>query len=343
MRYKDAGVDVAAGDDLVERIKPMAKATAVPGVIGGIGGFAGLFDLKAAGFSDPVLVACTDGVGTKLKIAIDTGLHDGVGIDLVAMCVNDLLAQGAKPLFFLDYYATGKLDVEAARAVLAGIAEGCAQAGCALLGGETAEMPGMYKDGDYDLAGFSVGAVERGAALPAGVKHGDALIALPSSGVHSNGFSLVRKIVEKSGLSWRDAAPFDETRTLAQVFLTPTVIYERALRPLIEAKIMAAMAHITGGGITGNLPRVLPEDTGAEIDLGAITPPKEFSWLAAQGEVDERDMLATFNCGVGAIIAVDESNADEALRMLGGAAYRIGRVTARGAGERIAYKNALPL
>ncbi|MET0155842.1 MAG: phosphoribosylformylglycinamidine cyclo-ligase [Rickettsiales bacterium] len=342
MHYKDAGVDVAAGDALVERIKPLAKAREVAGVVGGIGGFGGLFDTKAAGFVDPILVACTDGVGTKLKIAIDTGMHGGVGVDLVAMCVNDLLAQGAKPLFFLDYYATGKLDVAAAESVIAGVAEGCKQAGCALLGGETAEMPGMYRAGDYDLAGFAVGAVERGAVLPAGVQEGDALIAMPSSGVHSNGFSLVRKIVADAGLRWQDAAPFDPSRTLADVFLTPTLIYERALRPLIDKKLVKAMAHITGGGITGNLPRVFPHGLAAEVDLGAISPHTEFSWLAKQGGVSDTEMLATFNCGVGAVLVVEEGNVEDALRLLGEGAARVGRVVAKDKGD-VAYNGRLAL
>ncbi len=310
--YRTAGVDIEAGDALVDAIKPLARATSRSGVLGGLGGFGALFDLKAAGFKDPILVSTTDGVGTKLKIAIDTGIHDTVGIDLVAMCVNDLIVHGADPLFFLDYFATGKLDVAAARDVIAGIAEGCRQAGCALVGGETAEMPGMYQAGDYDLAGFSVGAAERGHLLPAQVAPGDALLALGSAGVHSNGYSLVRKIVEMSGLTWSDPAPFAPGLTLGQALMTPTRIYVRSVLALHRAGLLKAAAHITGGGLPGNLPRVLPEGTGAVLN----TPwpvPAVFKWLAATGRVTAEEMLRVFNCGVGMALVVSDPSAAMAL------------------------------
>jgi phosphoribosylformylglycinamidine cyclo-ligase len=329
MRYKTAGVDIDAGDGLVERIKPLAAATKVAGTVGSIGGFGGVFDPKAAGFLDPLLVAATDGVGTKLRIAIETGRHGTVGIDLVAMCTNDLLAQGAKPLFFLDYYAAGKLDQDAAFAVIQGIAEGCRQAGCVLIGGETAEMPGMYAEKDYDLAGFAVGAVERGALLPREARPGDALIGVPSSGVHSNGLSLVRKVIKDGGFSWDGVPDFAaDGRTFADVFLTPTIIYERALRPLIDEGRIVAVAHITGGGIDGNLPRVLPDSCGAEIDLSAWTPPPEFGWLARHGDISEEDMRVTFNCGLGLILAVRQEHEEAVLSRIGGA-KRIGKIVPR--------------
>jgi phosphoribosylformylglycinamidine cyclo-ligase len=313
--YRGAGVDIDAGEALVEAIKPLAKATSRPGVIGGIGGFGALFDLKAAGFADPVLVSTTDGVGTKLKIAIDTGLHDTVGVDLVAMCVNDLVVQGANPLFFLDYFATGKLDVTQARAVIAGIAEGCRQAGCALVGGETAEMPGLYAGGDYDLAGFAVGAAERGALLPRGVGPGDVLIGLGSSGVHSNGFSLVRRVVEASGLAWTDPAPFAAGATLGQALMTPTRIYVRSMLALHRAGLLKAAAHITGGGLPGNLPRVLPPDTVAALTATWPVPPV-FPWLARTGGVATAEMLRVFNCGIGMVLVVAASDADAATDLL---------------------------
>jgi phosphoribosylformylglycinamidine cyclo-ligase len=287
-------------------IKPLAKSTRRPGADGSLGGFGALFDLKAAGFSDPLIVSTTDGVGTKLKIAIDTGLHDTVGIDLVAMCVNDLLAQGAEPLLFLDYYATGRLDVATARSVVAGIAEGCLQSNCVLAGGETAEMPGMYSEGDYDLAGFCVGAVERTAVLPrlADQQAGDVLIGLGSNGVHSNGYSLVRKIVELSGLGWDAPAPFAPGQTLAQALMTPTRIYIKPMMPLIRAGLIKACAHITGGGLIENPPRVIAEGLTAEFDWNAWTLPPVFQWLQATGGVADEEMRRTFNCGIGLMLVV---------------------------------------
>jgi len=318
LTYAEAGVDIDAGNALVDAIKPLAKSTRRPGADGSLGGFGALFDLKAAGFSDPLIVSTTDGVGTKLKIAIDTGLHDTVGVDLVAMCVNDLLAQGAEPLLFLDYYATGKLDVETAKRVVAGIAEGCRQAGCALSGGETAEMPGMYGDGDYDLAGFCVGAVERDALLPRldDQKPGDLLIGLGSSGPHSNGYSLVRRIVEKSGLSWTDPAPFAPGKTLAQALMTPTRIYIAAMMPLIRAGLIKACAHITGGGLIENPPRVLADGVTANFDWNAWDMPAVFQWLQATGGVADEEMRRTFNCGVGLMLVVAPQDAEPVLAAL---------------------------
>jgi phosphoribosylformylglycinamidine cyclo-ligase len=325
--YAAAGVDIAAGDALVEAIKPLAKATTRAGVLGGLGGFGALFDLKAAGFTDPILVSTTDGVGTKLKIAIETGRHDGVGIDLVAMCVNDLVVQGAAPLFFLDYFATGALDVEAARRVIAGIAEGCRIAGCALVGGETAEMPGMYAGGDYDLAGFAVGAAERGSLLPAGVAPGDVILGLPSVGVHSNGFSLVRRVVADSGLDWEAPAPFANDQKLAAALMTPTRIYVKSLLALHKAGLLKGAAHITGGGLPGNLPRALPEGAGAHL-AGPWPMPPVFAWLAAGGVAPE-EMLRVFNCGVGmTVIVTDEAAAMAVLMAAGEAPFRLGVVTA---------------
>jgi phosphoribosylaminoimidazole synthetase len=315
LTYAQAGVDIDAGAALVDRIKPLAKATRRPGADGSLGGFGALFDLKAAGFNDPLLVSTTDGVGTKLKIAIDTGQHDTVGIDLVAMCVNDLLAQGAEPLIFLDYFATGKLDVEAAARVVAGIAEGCRQAGCALAGGETAEMPGMYAAGDYDLAGFSLGAVERGAVLPrlGDQKAGDVIIGLASSGPHSNGYSLIRRIVERSGLEWSAASPFSDDETLASALLRPTRIYVRQVLPQIRAGRISACAHITGGGLVENPPRVIAEGLVARFDWNAWTPPPVFNWLQQAGGVADAEMRRTFNCGVGLILTVRPEDAGDVL------------------------------
>ena len=333
--YAGAGVDIAAGDALVGRIAPAARATYRPGVMGAIGGFGGLFDPRAAGYADPILVAATDGVGTKLRIAIDTGLLDGVGRDLVAMCVNDLVCQGAEPLFFLDYLATGRLDVDAAARVVEGIAAACREAGCALIGGETAEMPGIYAAGDLDLAGFAVGAMERGAALPAGVAPGDALIGLRSDGVHSNGFSLVRRVAERAGLAWTDPAPFADG-PLGAALLTPTRLYVRPALAAIRGGGVRALAHVTGGGITGNLPRVLPEGCGARVDLGAWTPPPVFGWLSEAGGVAEDEMLRTFNCGIGMILVVAPEAAEDVLALLadaGETATHIGEVTA-GTGVR---------
>jgi phosphoribosylformylglycinamidine cyclo-ligase len=322
--YRDAGVDIEAGDALVERIKPLAKATARSGVLGGIGGFGALFDLRAAGYTDPILVSTTDGVGTKLKIAIETGIHDFVGIDLVAMCVNDLIVQGAAPLFFLDYFATGALDVAAAATVIAGIAKGCELAGCALVGGETAEMPGMYAAGDYDLAGFSVGAAEREALLPVGVAAGDAILALPSSGVHSNGFSLVRRIIATAGLDWE--SEFDG-KALKDVLMEPTRIYVKPVLALHKAGLLKAAAHITGGGLPGNLPRVLPEGLGATLE-GPWAMPAIFRYLARTGGVKAEEMLRVFNCGVGmALVVTDAGAAAEILRAEGEAPFLLGRVT----------------
>lgn len=340
LSYADAGVDIDAGNALVERIKPAAKATMRAGVMSGLGGFGGLFDLKAAGFSDPILVAATDGVGTKLKLAIDTGIHDTVGIDLVAMCVNDLICQGAEPLFFLDYFATGKLDTDVAARVIEGIAAGCTQAGAALIGGETAEMPGMYAAEDYDLAGFAVGAMERGNTLPRDVAVGDRLLGLTSSGVHSNGFSLVRKVVERAGLNWLDPAPFDTT-SLGAAFLTPTRIYVKALRGILGHASLHGLAHITGGGLTENLPRVLPEGLGAEVNLDAIPSLPVFDWLCKAGDISEPEMLKTFNCGVGMVLVVAESAADQIQAHLaseGEAVLDLGKVVE---GQGITYRGRL--
>ena len=330
LTYRDAGVDIAAGDALVDRIKPLARATLRPGVVGGLGGFGALFDLRAAGFRDPVLVSTTDGVGTKLKIAIETGQHDTVGIDLVAMCVNDLVVQGAEPLFFLDYFATGALSVDQAARVVAGIAEGCRQAGCALVGGETAKMPGLYAAGDYDLAGFAVGAAERGMLLPSGVMPGDAVLGLASSGVHSNGFTLVRRIVDRSLLGWDAPAPFAAGRTLAEALLRPTRIYVPALLALHRAGLLRAAAHITGGGLPGNVPRMLPEGMVAVLDAGAWPLPPVFLWLAQTGGVAPDEILRVFNCGVGmALVISDVAAAMALLAEHGEAAFQIGRIEAR--------------
>ncbi|QPH53875.1 phosphoribosylformylglycinamidine cyclo-ligase [Pontivivens ytuae] len=342
LTYADAGVDIEAGNALVDRIKPAAKSTDRAGVMAGLGGFGGLFDLKAAGYSDPVLVAATDGVGTKLRIAIDTGHLSGVGVDLVAMCVNDLICQGAEPLFFLDYFATGKLDVSEAAQVVEGIAEGCRQAGCALIGGETAEMPGMYAAGDFDLAGFSVGAMERGTALPSGVAPGDVLLGLTSSGVHSNGYSLVRRIVADHGLDW-DAKPngLPGGATLGEVLLAPTRIYVRPALAAIREGGVNALAHITGGGITENLPRALPEGCGARVNLDAIPLPPVLSWLIGAADLDEAEALKTFNCGVGLILVVAEGAVDGVVAALedeGETVLHLGEVTAT---PGIAYEGAL--
>ena len=322
--YRDAGVDIEAGDALVEAIKPLAKATTRAGVMGGLGGFGALFDLKAAGFVDPVLVSTTDGVGTKLKIAIETGIHDYVGIDLVAMCVNDLIVQGAAPLFFLDYFATGALDVAAAKRVIAGIAEGCKLADCALVGGETAEMPGMYAAGDYDLAGFSVGAAERNALLPSNVQPGDAIIALPSSGVHSNGFSLVRRIFADAGLSWDSEILGSRA---AEILMEPTRIYVRSMLAIHKKNLLKAAAHITGGGLPGNLPRALPGNCGAKL-AGPWKMPEIFSFLAKTAHVAPEEMLRVFNCGVGMVLIVSDAQAAmEELRAAGENPFPLGHVT----------------
>ena len=334
LSYRNAGVDIEAGSALVEAIKPAAKSTDRPGVVGGLGGFGGLFDLKACGYRDPLLVAATDGVGTKLKLAIDSGRHDTVGIDLVAMCVNDLVVQGAEPLFFLDYYATGRVEPAQGAAIVQGIAEGCRQAGCALIGGETAEMPGLYRGGDYDLAGFAVGAVERDKLLDGqGVAPGDVILGLASNGLHSNGFSLVRKIVERSGLALTAPAPFAPEQSLGTALLAPTRIYVRACLAALEAGNLKALAHITGGGLPENLPRVLPSDCAAEIDLAAWPRPPVFAWLAEVGRLSQEELLKTFNCGVGMVAVVTEAQAEaltETFRGEGEQAFVIGRVVERG-------------
>ncbi|WP_036286994.1 phosphoribosylformylglycinamidine cyclo-ligase [Methylosinus sp. PW1] len=348
LTYAQAGVDIDAGNRLVDLIRPAVRATRRPGADGEIGGFGGLFDLKAAGFTDPVLVAANDGVGTKIKIAIESGLHGTIGVDLVAMCVNDLVVQGAEPLFFLDYYASGKLEPDAAAAVVSGIAAGCVEAGCALLGGETAEMPGLYSKGDYDLAGFAVGAAERSRLLPrAEVREGDLLFGLPSSGAHSNGFSLIRRIVAESGLAWDAPAPFAAGRTLAEALLTPTRLYVKPLLAALKrSEKILALAHITGGGFPDNLPRVLPKGLGAALDLGAFRPPPVFSWLALTGGVAEAEMLRTFNCGIGMVVVVAEDGATEAvtaLREAGETPIAIGEITSAGDGPRVVTRGTLPL
>lgn len=340
LSYAAAGVDIDAGNALVERIKPAAKRTNRAGVMAGLGGFGGLFDLKAAGYSDPVLVAATDGVGTKLRIAIDTGHVDGVGIDLVAMCVNDLICQGAEPLFFLDYFATGSLNVDHAARVVESIAEGCVRSGAALIGGETAEMPGMYEGNDFDLAGFAIGAMERGTELPVEVNAGDVLVGLASDGVHSNGFSLVRKILEVAGLDFTSQAPFADG-TVAEAFLVPTRIYVKPVLEAIKAGRVKALAHITGGGLTENLPRVLTQGCGFEVDLDAWDLPAEFAWMAKTGEIAPAEMLKTFNCGIGMVLVCDPAEADALVSHmtdLGEDARLIGHVTDRGTAE---YKGTL--
>lgn len=338
--YADAGVDIDAGNDLVERIKPAAKRTNRPGVMAGLGGFGALFDLKAAGYDDPILVAATDGVGTKLRIAIDTGLVDGVGIDLVAMCVNDLVCQGAEPLFFLDYFATGKLSVDHGARVVEGIAEGCVQSGCALIGGETAEMPGMYPDGDFDLAGFAVGAMNRGADLPRQVKQGDVLLGVASNGVHSNGYSLVRKLVEQSGLTWDSDCPWADG-TLGQALLAPTTLYVKGAIAAVKANCVNALAHITGGGLTENLPRVLPDDLGAEIDLNAWELLPIFRWLAEQGGMDQAEMLKTFNCGIGMIAVVPADKVEAATQHFAEAGHAVTPIGVITEGQGVSYRGSL--
>ena len=348
LTYADSGVDIDAGNRLVDLIKPMVRSTARAGADAEIGGFGGLFDLRAAGFADPILVAATDGVGTKLKIAIETGLHSGIGVDLVAMSVNDLVVQGAEPLFFLDYYSCGKLDSEAAATIVAGIAEACRESGCALIGGETAEMPGLYKEGDYDLAGFAVGAAERGGLLPrADIQAGDAVIGLGSSGVHSNGFSLVRKIVAHSGLGFDAQAPFSPVMTLGGTLLTPTRLYAKScLRAIRQTSAVKGLAHITGGGFTDNIPRVLPKHLGVGIDLARVPVLPVFKWLAEQGGVAERELLRTFNCGIG-MIAVVKADAVEAvsevLTSSGETVALLGEVIPAAGEHRIVYNGHLDL
>ena len=331
--YKDAGVDIQAGAALVEAIKPLARSTGRPGATSELGGFGGLFDLKAAGYADPILVACTDGVGTKVKVAVAAGRHDTVGIDLVAMCVNDLVVQGAEPLFFLDYFASAKLEPDVAHAVIGGIAEGCRRAGCALIGGETAEMPGLYGGVEYDLAGFAVGAVERDGLLTGEtVAAGDRVLGLASSGLHSNGFSLVRHIVANAGLDLAAPAPFEPRRSLGEAMLEPTRIYVRGCLAAIAAGGVKAFAHITGGGILENVPRVLPAGLAVEIDAGAWSAPEVFGWLARQGKIPAADLARTFNMGIGMVViaapnAVVEIEA--ALRDAGEEVTELGVVTAR--------------
>ena len=330
LTYADAGVSIEAGNALVRAIAPLARATARSGADAELGGFGGFFDPRAAGYKDPLLVAANDGVGTKLKLAIDTGLHDSVGIDLVAMCVNDLIVQGAEPLFFLDYFASGKLDTDTAVRVVAGIAEGCKQAGCALIGGETAEMPGMYAAGDYDLAGFSVGAVERGEQLTGDkVATGDVLLGLASTGPHSNGYSLIRRILADGGHKLDRPAPFDIEQLLGRALLTPTRIYVRSLLPSIRAGKIHALAHITGGGLLENVPRVLPKGLHAEIDADAWVQPRVFAWLQAQGRIEPGELARTFNCGIGMVLAVaaaDVADVSAALTAAGETVFNIGKI-----------------
>ena len=344
LTYADAGVDIERGSSLVERIRPAVASTRRPGADGTIGGFGGLFDLAAAGYRDPLLVAANDGVGTKLKLAVETGRHDTVGIDLVAMCVNDLVVQGAEPLFFLDYLGAGRLEGDRDGTIVEGIAEGCRRAGCALIGGETAELPGLYAAGDYDLAGFAVGAVERDALLPRGVADGDAILGLPSDGVHSNGFSLVRAVVERSDLALGDPCPFGPG-TLGEALLAPTRIYVRALLDALRAGApIRALAHITGGGLPENLPRVLAEGSAARIDLSAVPLPPVFRWLRDAGPVDDAEMLRTFNCGVGMVVVVPEAEAASVSAMLEGVGerpIRLGTIEPRGDGPAFRSHGAL--
>jgi phosphoribosylformylglycinamidine cyclo-ligase len=348
LTYAASGVDIDAGAAMVEAIKPLVRATRRPGADAELGGFGGLFDLKAAGFVDPVLVAANDGVGTKVKIAIECGVHDTIGVDLVAMCVNDLVVQGAEPLFFLDYYATGKLDPAVGAAVVTGIAAGCLEAGCALIGGETAEMPGLYAGRDYDLAGFAVGAAERGRLLPKeGLEAGDVAFGLASSGIHSNGFSLVRRIVERSALAWRAPAPFAPQLSLGQALLAPTRIYVKPLLKAIAAsEAILALAHITGGGFPENLPRVLPDGLGVALDLDVFRPPPVFAWLAEVGGLEPAEMLRTFNCGIGMVAfarAAAAREAEDALAGAGLAPIRIGRIIAGDGGARVRFSGRLAL
>ena len=334
--YREAGVDIEAGNRFVEAIKPLAASTSRAGADASLGGFGGFFDLRAAGFRDPVLVAATDGVGTKLKIAIETDRHETVGLDLVAMCVNDLVVQGAEPLFFLDYVAAGQLVQERTVAVMRGIAQGCRIAGCALIGGETAEMPGLYAGDDYDLAGFAVGAVERGEALPrADIGKGDVLLGLRSSGLHSNGFSLVRRIVEDLGLSYRVPAPFGPDRNLGEALLEPTRLYVRPCLNAARGGLVKGLAHITGGGLTENVPRILPKHLAAEIDLQAWRLPPVLDWLRANGGIAEAEMLTTFNCGIGMVAVSGQDRAEDAARLFaeaGETVVRLGRLVPRAAG-----------
>jgi phosphoribosylformylglycinamidine cyclo-ligase len=346
--YAAAGVDINAGNAMVESIKPLVRATSRRGADAEIGGFGGLFDLKAAGFADPILVAANDGVGTKVKIAAETGVHGTVGIDLVAMCVNDLIVQGAEPLFFLDYYATGRLDPAIGTDIVKGIAQGCIEAGAALIGGETAEMPGLYAGSDYDLAGFAVGAVERGKLLPrADIEPGDIVLGLRSSGLHSNGFSLVRQIVKQMSLAWTDPAPFAHERLLGECLLTPTRIYVTpVLQALAVARGVKGLAHITGGGFTENIPRILPKTLAAEIDLSAIPVPEVFGWLARAASISEREMLRTFNCGIGMIAIAASGQSREVLQAFEAAGEEpvvLGCIVPVNGGGRVVYTGRLNL
>jgi phosphoribosylformylglycinamidine cyclo-ligase len=346
LTYAQSGVDIDAGNRMVDLIKPLVRATARKGANAEIGGFGGMFDLKSVGFKDPVLVAGTDGVGTKVMIAIETGRHDTIGIDLVAMSVNDLVVQGAQPLFFLDYFACGKLDPETGAQVVKGIAAGCRQSDCALIGGETAEMPGLYKGGDYDLAGFAVGAVERDEVLPRGVAAGDVLLGLASSGLHSNGFSLARKIVALSGTPWDAPCPFASGMSLGEAMLTPTRIYVRScLATIRETGGVKALAHITGGGFTENIPRVLPDELAVRVDLASVPLPPIFRWLAAAGGVAELEMLRTFNCGIGMVVVADPAKAEAVAAVLareGEQVVRLGEVVAaRADAPRVTYDGHL--
>lgn len=344
--YKQAGVDIDAGNELVNRIKPHVKRTKRSGLMGNIGGFGALFDLKDSGYKDPILVSGTDGVGTKLKVAIESGIHHTVGIDLVAMCVNDLIVQGAEPLFFLDYFATGKLEVEQGEQIVGGIAEGCVQSGCALIGGETAEMPGMYAAEDYDLAGFTVGAVERDDIITGeNVAAGDVVLGLGASGVHSNGFSLVRKCVSDAGLTFKDAAPFAEGKSMGEALLEPTKIYVKSLLAVLREQkgAIKGMAHITGGGFTENIPRVLPENVGVKIDAAAWEFLPVFKWLKNVACLSNEDMARTFNCGIGMAVVVDAASKDAVMATLkahGETVYEIGTTTAfDGTGEQVQIDN----
>ena len=346
LTYARAGVNIEAGNNLVEAIKPLARSTSRPGTAAGLGGFGALFDLKAAGFQDPILVAANDGVGTKVKIAIEAGLHETIGIDLVAMCVNDLIVQGAEPLFFLDYFACSKLDVDVARTVIAGVAEGCRQAGTALIGGETAEMPGLYASGDYDLAGFAVGAAERGKLLPRNdIEPGDTIVGIASSGLHSNGFSLVRRLIADECLDWGMVSPFQKDRTLAESLLAPTRIYVKSVLSAIQqTAAIKALAHITGGGLPENLPRVLPETVTAEIDLHSWATDEVFHWIAQAGQIAEYEMLRTFNCGIGMTVICAEADADEVCRVFqdhGERCLPIGKLLPRDGEETVRFSGSL--
>ena len=348
LTYGEAGVDIDAGNRMVDLIKPLVRATARPGADAEIGGFGGLFDLARTGFKDPVLVAATDGVGTKVKIAIDTGRHETIGIDLVAMSVNDLVVQGAEPLFFLDYFACSRLDPEVGAKVVAGIAQGCRLSGCALIGGETAEMPGLYQSGDYDLAGFAVGAAERGTILPRkDIAAGDAVIGLASSGIHSNGFSLARKVVERSGLSWDAPAPFDPSRSLGEAMIVPTRLYVKScLAAIRKTGAVKALAHITGGGFPDNIPRALPKSLGVHLDLSKVDVLPVFKWMAQTGDIAEQEMLRTFNCGIGMIAIVAPGDVKAVMATLaehGESVVQLGEVILAQGDERVTYSGTLDL